>query len=66
MADWDKLKETIVPPKETFYSKLNMSGVSDQDYKHAHRIWSEFGIKDLGEYHDLYLHMDIILLANVF
>ena len=66
MDDWDKFKETILPPKEAFYSKLNMSGVSDQDYEHARRVWSEFGINNLGEYHDLYLCMDIILLANVF
>ena len=43
-----------------------MSGVSDQDYEHACRVWDEFGINNLGEYHDLYLHMDVILLANVF
>ena len=66
MDDWDKFKETILPPKETFYSKLSMSRVSDQDYEHARRVWSEFGIKDLGEYHDLYLHMNVILLANIF
>ena len=53
MDDWDKFKKTILPPKETFHSKLNMSGVSDQDYKHTRRVWSEFGIKDLGENHDL-------------
>ena len=43
-----------------------MSGVSHQDYKHACRVWSEFGIKDFGEYHHLYLKMDVILLANIF
>ena len=66
MDDWDKFKETVIPPKEAFYSKLNTSGVSDQDYEHAHRVWSEFGINNLGEYHNLYLCMDVILLANVF
>ena len=66
MDDWDKFKETILPPKETFYSKINMSRVSDHDYEQARRVWSKFGIKDLGEYHDLYLRMDVILLANVF
>ena len=60
------LKKPLFPPKEAFYSKLNMSGVSNQDYEHACRVWSEFRIKDLGEYHDLYLCMDIILLANIF
>ena len=43
-----------------------MSGVSDQDYEHVRRVWSEFGIKDLGEYRVLYLCTDVILLANVF
>ena len=43
-----------------------MSGVSDQNYKHAHRVWREFGINNLGEYHDLYLRTDVILFANVF
>ena len=43
-----------------------MSGVSDQDYKHACKVWRNFGIRNLGEYHDLYLQTDVILLANVF
>ena len=66
MDDWNRFKETALPPKEAFYSKLSMSGVSDQDYEHACRVWSEFGINNLGEYHDPYLRTDIILLANVF
>ena len=66
MDDWNRFKETALPPKEAFYSKLSMSGVSDQDYEHARRVWREFGIKDLGEYHNLYLKTDVILLANVF
>ena len=66
MDDWDKFKETILPPKEAFYSKLSMAGVSEEDYEHACRVWSELGINNLGEYHDLYLCMDVILLANVF
>ena len=30
MDDWHKFKEIGLPPKETFYSKLNMSGVSNK------------------------------------
>ena len=55
-----------LPPREAFYSKFNMAGVRDEDYEHARRVWKEFGLKDLGEYHDLYLNTDVILLANVF
>ena len=65
MDDWDKFKETVLPPKEAFHSKLTMAGVS-KDYERACRVGSEFGINNLGEYHDLNLRMDIILLANVF
>ena len=66
MNNWDKFKETKLPPKEAFYSKLNMTGVREEDYEHVNRVWKEFRIKDLGEYHDLYLKTDVILLANVF
>ena len=66
MDGWDKFKETVLPPKEAFYSKLNMSGISDQDCEHARRVWNEFEINNLGEYHDLYLSTDVILLSNVF
>ena len=43
MDDWNRFKETALPSKEAFYSKLNMSAVSDQDYEHARRVWREFG-----------------------
>ena len=66
MSEWNKFKETKLPPKEAFYSKLNMSGVSSENYEHARSVWKEFGIRNLGEYHDLYLKTDVILLANVF
>ena len=62
MSSWDKFAES----QEAFYSNLNMSNVSDDDYQHAKKVWNAFNIKNLGEYHDLYLKTDVILLANVF
>ena len=43
-----------------------MSGVSDRDYEHACSVWQEFGIRNMGEYHDLYSRTDVVLLENVF
>ena len=43
-----------------------MSGVRSEDYEHATKVWNEFSLRNLGEYHDLYLKTDVILLANVF
>ena len=43
-----------------------MSGISEKDYSHACKVWNEFGLKNMGDYHDLYLETDVIMLANVF
>ena len=66
MSSWDKFKETRLPSKGSFYSNLYMSGVGDSEYEHARNVWREFKIRNMGEYHDLYLKTDTILLANVF
>ena len=55
MTSWDRFKETKLPAIESFYSSLNMAGVSANDYQHAQCVWKEFGIRNLGEYLDLYL-----------
>ena len=43
-----------------------MSSISEDDYQHAQKVWKEFGIHNLGDYHDLYLRTDVVLLANVY
>ena len=63
---WDRFEETQLPPISAFYSNLNISSISKEDYQHAQRVWKEFGIRNLGDYHDLYLRTDVVLLANVF
>ena len=62
----EKFSDETLPAKEEFYSKLNDCGISDEDFDHAKRILKEFGMKKLGEYHDLYLKSDVLLLADVF
>ena len=49
-----------------FYSNLNMSSISKEDYQHAQIVQEECGICDLGDYHDLYLRTDVVLLANMY
>ena len=63
---WDRFNETQFPPIDVFYSNLNMSSISEDDYQHTQQVWEEFGIHNLGDYHDLYLRTDVVLLANVF
>ena len=66
MDSWDKFDELELPPKEAFYSNLNMNNISNKDYSHTQNVRKGFGMKNVGEYHDLYLKTDIILLSNVF
>ena len=66
MSGIEKFKENMLPPKEKLYSKLNDCGVSDDDYEYAQIVWKELGVKNMGEYRDLYLKSDVLLLADVF
>ena len=66
ISGWDKFEEFRLLPTESFYSNLNMSNISEDDYQHVQIVWKEFRIRNLGEYHDLNLHTDVILLAKVF
>ena len=66
MDGWNRFVETQLPSRDKFYSKLNMSHISENDHVHAQRVWKAFDLKDMGEYHDLYLKTDVLLLANVF
>ena len=55
MDSWEKFDETSIPPKEDFYSELNLEAISDEDYAHAPKVWDIFEINNRGEYHDLYV-----------
>ena len=66
MDSWEKFNETALPPKKDFYSNLNLEDISDEDYAHAQKVWDVFKIKNLGEYHDLYVQSDTLLLSDIF
>ena len=66
MSDWNKFRQRKLPPKEKFYNKLNNTHISEENYEHAKKVWKTFNIKNLGQYHDLYLKTDVLLLTDVF
>ena len=66
MDDWDRFNEEKLLNKSDFYSSLDMKDISEIDYRHALKVSNNFNIKKLGEYHDLYVQSDTILLADVF
>ncbi|GBN48631.1 hypothetical protein AVEN_140029-1 [Araneus ventricosus] len=66
MDSKDKYEETKLPPKDKFYNRLNECHITDEEYQHAQRVWKAFNIKNLGEYTDLYIKTDVLILTDVF
>ena len=62
----EKCAEKRLPNKEDFYSLLTDEDISDEEYQHAQKVWETFGIENMGQYLDLYLKSDVLLLADVF
>ena len=66
MDSWERFDETLLRTEKAFYSKLKLEDITDKEYDYAQKVWEVFGIKNLGEYHDLYGQSDTLLLADVF
>ena len=66
MENWERFNETSLPSKESFYSNLNMEDIDDVDYRHGNNVFNKFKLNNLGDYHDLYVQSDTLLLADVF
>ena len=66
MDAWEKFNEISLPSKEDFYSNLNMEDINDINYRHANNVFKVFKLENLGNYHDLYVQSDTLLLAGVF
>ena len=66
MDSFEKFDQTELPTNDQFYRILNDQHITDDEYDHAKKVWKAFKIKTMGEYHDLYLGSDVLLLADVF
>ena len=55
MDSWERFNETSLP---AFYSELNLEDITDEDYAHTQKVFEEFKLKNLGDYHDLYLQSE--------
>jgi len=61
-----RLEETSLPPREAFCSNLTERECSQEDYDHAHKVWSHFSCSTFKDYLELYLKTDVILLTDIF
>ena len=66
MDSWERFNETSLPNKKSFYSELNLEDITEKDYAHTQKVFKELKLKNLGNYHDLYVQSDTLLLADVF
>ena len=65
MDEWNKFNEKVLPSKESFYINLTLENSTKKDYAHANNVFKKFNINNLGEYHDLYVRSDTLLLADI-
>ena len=66
MDSFDRFDETSLPSQDAFFNKLSGSTCSDTDYTHATRVWDAFGCETIADYHDIYLQLGVLLLADIF
>ena len=63
MDSWERFDGKLLPDNEAFYISLNMEDITD--YRHAKRVLKNSNKKNPGDYHDLYVQSETLLLANV-
>ena len=66
MDNWKKFTKTSLPDKTYFYRELNLKDITGKDYTHAQKVFEKFKLKNLGDYNNLYVQSDTLLLSDVF
>ena len=65
MDSWNKFNRPVPLVEDHYYSKLNQRGITNEDLKHVKEVCDTFKVKNLGEYHDLYVQSNTLLLADL-
>lgn len=65
LDNFSRYDEPELPARESFYNRLHDEHLSEEDYAHAQRVFSTFKCKTLGDYSDLYMKVDCLLLSDV-
>lgn len=66
MSNWKSFADKQLPGRSMFYNSMTDEHISDDDYAHAQNVWTNFEIKNMCEYTDLYLKTDVLFLTDVF
>ena len=66
MDSFEKFSENKFPDRSKFFSSLKDECISEKDYENANSVWNAFKINSVGNYQNLYLKTDVLLLADVF
>ena len=63
---FSKLDQTTLPAMTEFYDTLKEEHISPEEYSRAGKVWKTFNCQTLGEYSDIYLKTDVLLLTDIF
>ena len=66
MDSFERFFENKLPYKKHSSKSLNNKHMKEKDYLHAVKIWNNLEMINMGDYHDLYLKTDVLLLADIF
>ena len=66
MRSWKNFEEPVPLNKECYYSETNNANISGDDLEHVKKVCDAFSITNLGDSHDLYVSLDLALLADIF
>ena len=64
--DWEKFNKISLQEKEDVYNHSNLEDITNAHYAHTKRVCKDFKIKNLREYHDLYVQSNTLLTADAF